>query len=70
MSEFHGVLPALITPFTEDGTDVDAEAHARPPGGLVVASARAWAYVVAHAFGQAVTRSAIARSTAPIAVGP
>jgi 4-hydroxy-tetrahydrodipicolinate synthase len=24
MPEFHGVLPALITPFTEDGADVDA----------------------------------------------
>jgi 4-hydroxy-tetrahydrodipicolinate synthase len=28
MSEFHGVLPALITPFTEDGADVDADALA------------------------------------------
>jgi 4-hydroxy-tetrahydrodipicolinate synthase len=28
MPDFHGVLPALITPFTEDGTDVDAEALA------------------------------------------
>jgi 4-hydroxy-tetrahydrodipicolinate synthase len=28
MSEFHGVLPALITPFTEDGIDVDADALA------------------------------------------
>ena len=28
MPEFHGVLPALITPFTEDGTDVDADALA------------------------------------------
>jgi len=28
MPEFHGVLPALITPFTEDGADVDADALA------------------------------------------
>jgi 4-hydroxy-tetrahydrodipicolinate synthase len=28
MPDFHGVLPALITPFTEDGTDVDADALA------------------------------------------
>ena len=28
MPELHGVLPALITPFTEDGTDVDADALA------------------------------------------
>ncbi len=26
MPEFHGVLPALITPFTQDGADVDADA--------------------------------------------
>ncbi|RKQ93004.1 4-hydroxy-tetrahydrodipicolinate synthase [Solirubrobacter pauli] len=26
MSEFHGVLPALITPFTEDGSAIDTEA--------------------------------------------
>jgi 4-hydroxy-tetrahydrodipicolinate synthase len=26
MSDFHGVLPALITPFTEDGTAIDTEA--------------------------------------------
>ena len=26
--QFHGVLPALITPFTEDGADVDADALA------------------------------------------
>jgi dihydrodipicolinate synthase/N-acetylneuraminate lyase len=28
MPEFHGVLPALITPFRRDGTDVDADALA------------------------------------------
>ena len=28
MSEFHGVLPALITPFTEDGTAIDGAALA------------------------------------------
>ena len=28
-TEFHGVLPALITPFTDDGTDLDADALAR-----------------------------------------
>jgi 4-hydroxy-tetrahydrodipicolinate synthase len=28
MPDFHGVLPALITPFTEDGTDIDADALA------------------------------------------
>jgi 4-hydroxy-tetrahydrodipicolinate synthase len=26
MSEFHGVLPALITPFTEDGTAIETDA--------------------------------------------
>jgi 4-hydroxy-tetrahydrodipicolinate synthase len=26
MSDFHGVLPALITPFTHDGADIDADA--------------------------------------------
>src|SRR3954452_8660675 len=26
MSDFHGVLPALITPFTPDGADIDADA--------------------------------------------
>ena len=26
MSEFHGVLPALLTPFTEDGSAIDTEA--------------------------------------------
>jgi 4-hydroxy-tetrahydrodipicolinate synthase len=26
MSEFHGVLPALLTPFTEDGNAIDTEA--------------------------------------------
>jgi dihydrodipicolinate synthase/N-acetylneuraminate lyase len=26
MPDFHGVLPALITPFTEDGAAVDADA--------------------------------------------
>ena len=28
-SDFHGVLPALITPFTEDGAELDADALAR-----------------------------------------
>ncbi len=28
MSEFHGVLPALITPFTEDGNAIDTESLA------------------------------------------
>ena len=28
MPDFHGVLPALITPFTEDGADVDPDALA------------------------------------------
>jgi 4-hydroxy-tetrahydrodipicolinate synthase len=28
MSEFHGVLPALITPFTEDGNAIDTDALA------------------------------------------
>jgi 4-hydroxy-tetrahydrodipicolinate synthase len=28
MSEFHGVLPALITPFTEDGSTIDTDALA------------------------------------------
>ena len=28
MSEFHGVLPALITPFTEDGSAIDSDALA------------------------------------------
>jgi 4-hydroxy-tetrahydrodipicolinate synthase len=28
MPDFHGVLPALITPFTEDGADVDGDALA------------------------------------------
>ncbi len=28
MSEFHGVLPALITPFTEDGSAIDTDALA------------------------------------------
>jgi 4-hydroxy-tetrahydrodipicolinate synthase len=28
MPDFHGVLPALITPFTEDGADIDADALA------------------------------------------
>ena len=31
MSEFHGVLPALITPFTEDGSAIDTDALARSP---------------------------------------
>ena len=28
MSDFHGVLPALITPFTEDGSAVDSDSLA------------------------------------------
>ena len=28
MPDFHGVLPALITPFTEDGDAIDADALA------------------------------------------
>ena len=28
-TDFHGVLPALITPFTEDGAALDADALAR-----------------------------------------
>ena len=37
MSEFHGVLPALITPFTEDGGAVDAAALAENVERLVAA---------------------------------
>ena len=38
MSEpFHGVLPALITPFTEDGTAIDAKALAANVERLIVA---------------------------------
>ena len=37
MSEFHGVLPALITPFTEDGGAVDAVALAENVERLVAA---------------------------------
>ena len=37
MSEFHGVLPALITPFTEDGGAVDAVALAEHVERLVAA---------------------------------
>jgi dihydrodipicolinate synthase/N-acetylneuraminate lyase len=39
MPEFHGVLPALVTPFTEDGTDVDADALAAIVDRLVGAGA-------------------------------
>ncbi len=39
MPEFHGVLPALITPFTEDGAAVDAEALAAIVDRLVGAGA-------------------------------
>jgi len=39
MPDFHGVLPALITPFTEDGTDVDADALAAIVNRLVGAGA-------------------------------
>jgi 4-hydroxy-tetrahydrodipicolinate synthase len=37
MSEFHGVLPALITPFSEDGSAVDAMALAENVERLVAA---------------------------------
>ena len=40
MPDFHGVLPALITPFTEDGADVDAAALAAIVDRLVGAGAR------------------------------
>ena len=39
MPDFHGVLPALITPFTEDGGDVDADALARLVDRLIGAGA-------------------------------
>jgi 4-hydroxy-tetrahydrodipicolinate synthase len=39
MPEFHGVLPALITPFTEDGAAVDAHALAAIADRLVGAGA-------------------------------
>ena len=39
MPEFHGVLPALITPFTEDGAAVDADALAAIVDRLVDAGA-------------------------------
>ena len=39
MPEFHGVLPALITPFTEDGAAVDADALAAIVDRLVGAGA-------------------------------
>jgi dihydrodipicolinate synthase/N-acetylneuraminate lyase len=39
MSEFHGVLPALITPFTDDGTAIDAEALAANVERLIAAGA-------------------------------
>ena len=39
MPDFHGVLPALITPFTEDGADVDADALAAIVDRLVGAGA-------------------------------
>jgi 4-hydroxy-tetrahydrodipicolinate synthase len=38
MPDFHGVLPALITPFTEDGAEVDADALAAIVDRLVAAS--------------------------------
>jgi 4-hydroxy-tetrahydrodipicolinate synthase len=37
MPELHGVLPALITPFTEDGTEVDADALAAIVDRLIAA---------------------------------
>ena len=39
MPELHGVLPALITPFTEDGADVDADALAAIVDRLIGAGA-------------------------------
>ncbi len=39
MPDFHGVLPALITPFTADGADVDADALAAIVDRLVGAGA-------------------------------
>jgi 4-hydroxy-tetrahydrodipicolinate synthase len=39
MPELHGVLPALITPFSEDGVDVDADALAAIVDRLVGAGA-------------------------------
>jgi 4-hydroxy-tetrahydrodipicolinate synthase len=39
MPDFHGVLPALITPFTDDGADVDADALAAIVERLVGAGA-------------------------------
>jgi 4-hydroxy-tetrahydrodipicolinate synthase len=39
MPDFHGVLPAVITPFTEDGADVDADALAAIVDRLVGAGA-------------------------------
>jgi 4-hydroxy-tetrahydrodipicolinate synthase len=39
MPELHGVLPALITPFSEDGADVDADALAAIVDRLVGAGA-------------------------------
>ena len=39
MPDFHGVLPALITPFTEDGAAVDADALAAIVNRLVGAGA-------------------------------
>ena len=39
MSDFHGVLPALITPFTEDGSAIDTDALAALVERLIAAGA-------------------------------
>jgi dihydrodipicolinate synthase/N-acetylneuraminate lyase len=49
MSEFHGVLPALITPFSEDGGAVDAVALAENVERLVAAGVAGWFRVGARA---------------------
>ena len=41
MSDFHGVLPALITPFTEDGAAIDGDALAANIERLIGAGAAA-----------------------------
>jgi dihydrodipicolinate synthase/N-acetylneuraminate lyase len=33
--ELHGILPAMITPFTADGSEVDTEALANPTRHLI-----------------------------------
>ena len=37
MSDFHGVLPALITPFTEDGAAIDGDGLAANVERLIAA---------------------------------